>query len=212
MSTRRVWLPITLLLAWGGCRDAATPPTAPAVAGPTFDNVVFDGSHLLLEAKQAPPLETYQVSFWASSDRASSVVVRYKPVAGQTTGDPFLQFDIPLKGLLGGAGGVPLLKSDSILITITIDPVTLRANFQPAGALFSKKLPAKLAIWYENADPDYNQDGKVDSTDDLIRQNLGIWYQSVQSAPWYKQWSANDPSQLYVLAPIYHFSSYAVSW
>src|SRR5947209_14145048 len=121
--------------------------------------------HILQQAPTAPPLQTYQVSFWAYTGQASTVTVNYQPAAGQAVGQPFLRFDIPKNGLRAGADGVSLKRGDSVFVTLTMDPVNLSVAFQPTGVLFSIGSPASLTLWYGNANPDLNRDGVVDATD-----------------------------------------------
>ncbi len=164
------------------------------------------------QSPAAPPLQAYQVSFVAANGKESKVTVNYQPVAGQKVGDPFLSFYIPKTGLVAGAGGVPLSKGDSLVITITIDPVNFAVDFQPSGVLFSSFAPATLTLWYENANPDLNGDGVVDSTDQALRQQLTLYYQLAGTNTWTKQASKNDPTMPSVTSALYHFSEYAVSW
>jgi hypothetical protein len=82
-------------------------------------------------------------------------------------------------------------------------------HFEPSGVQFSTQFPPELAIWYQNADPDLNGDGVVDRTDEVCRQQLGIWYRGRQ---WSELATLNDLKQQYVVTQLYHFSQYAVSW
>jgi hypothetical protein len=220
MLTRRVWLPIAILLALGGCRDAAAPSAEQDGAGFQLSarSQVVSGSassahlHILEQSPTAPPLEAYQVSFWARHDRQSTVAVAYQPAAGQSVGDPFLFFHIPKFGLKVGADGVQLSGRDSVFITITIDPVDLSADFQPSGVSFSKVFSAQLAISYANANPDLNGDGLVDAADEKLERHLALWGQTAKTRGWFKLSSENDTKTKYVASDLYHFSEYAVSW
>ncbi len=215
--TPRFWLPVAILLALAACRDAAAPlnengagsqlsVTPEMVSQPTSPT----GIHILQQSPTAPLLETYQVSFWAYVGKASTVTVNYQPAAGQSLGQPFLRFDIPKHGLVAGAGGAPLNRGDSVSVTLTIDSVSFSVHFQPSGVLFSTQFPANLTIWYENANPDLNGDGVVDATDQMLLQQLALWYHA--KAHWSKLSSNNDTAQLSVSTALYHFSEYAVSW
>ncbi len=216
--TPRLWSPLAILLTLAGCRDVAAPLNE-NVAGPQLSmtgEVVGQATssrqiHILQQASTAPPLETYQVSFWAYVGKASTVTVNYQPAAGQSVGQPFLRFDIPKKGLVAGADGAPLHRGDSVSVTLTIDPVSFSVHFQPSGVLFSTRFPANLAIWYENANPDLNGDGVVDATDQMLRQQLALWYHAAKTH-WIKLSSNNDTTLPSVSTALYHFSEYAVSW
>lgn len=214
--TPRLWLPLAVL-ALAGCRDVAAPPDEQNVADPRLGvtgQMVSQppsstGIHILQQSATAPPLETYQVSFWAYVGKASTVTVNYERAAGQSVGQPFLRFDIPKHGLVARTGGAPLNRGDSVSVTLTIDLVSFSVDFRPSGVLFSTKFPANLAVCYENANPDLNGDGVVDATDQMLRQQLALWY---QAHPWSRLPSRNDTKQLCVSTALYHFSEYAVSW
>jgi hypothetical protein len=220
MLTRRVWLPIALLLALGGCREAAGPVNEPNGAGSRlgFQGNAASGStsspalHILQQSPTAPPLETYRVSFWASHARATTVAVDYQPAAGQSVGQQFLRFHIPKFALKWGPDGKRLYGSDSVLITLTIDPVDLAVEFQPSGVAFSRVLAPQLVIWYANANPDLNGDGVVDATDATLEAQLAIWGHTTKTQGWFKLVSNSDTNQQFVASRLYHFSGYAVSW
>jgi hypothetical protein len=220
MLTRRVWLPIAILLALGGCRDAAGPAVEQDGAGFQLGarRQVVSGSassphmNILEQSSTAPPLETYQASFWARHDRQSTVAVNYHPAAGQSVGEPFLFFYIPKFGLKFGPDGVRLSGRDSVFITITIDPVNLSVDFQPSGVSFSRVFSAELAISYANANPDLNGDGLVDATDERLERHLALWGQTAKMRGWFKLSSENDTKTKYLASNLYHFSEYAVAW
>ena len=211
LGARRRWLPLVILLAVVACQDAAAPLNEQNVAGPLF-SVTGEPVRMLHQSPTAPPLETYQVSFWAHVNKASAVTVNYQPVAGQSQGQPFLLFYIRQHALEAGAGGAPLRSRDSVFITLTIDPVSFAVDFQPSGVLFSTKSPAFLGFWYENANPDLDGDGGVDATDQALTQRLAMWYRVRNGNGWTKLDSENDVTLPRVSTYLYHFSQYAVSW
>jgi len=120
--------------------------------------------------------------------------------------------DISKNGLKAGAGGKSLKRGDSVAVTLTIDPVRFSVEFEPSGVLFSKNLPANLTIWYENANPDLNDDGVVDATDRALEQQLAFWYHAVKQHAWSRLSSTNDTTQESVSTALYHFSQYAICW
>jgi hypothetical protein len=211
-TPRRLWLPVAVLLAVAGCRDAAGPVVESHALADLSASIPSAGLHILQQAPTAPALETYEVSFWARKDRASTVIVNYLPVAGESVGRPFLRFDIPSDGLQAGADGRRLRRRDAVYITLTIDPQTLSVNFAPSGVAFSRRHPATLAIWYGNADPDLNGDGTVDAVDQSLVEQLAIWGRPERPAPWLKAASQTEAGQQWIWAALYHFSEYAVSW
>jgi hypothetical protein len=202
---------IALALLAAACTESTGPRPA-AVQPPLAQSVASRSLPMVRQAKTAPPLASYQVSFWAYVGRASAVNVRYLPAKGQTVGDPFLRFSVPRNGLIAGADGAGLKSGDSILVTLTVDPVTFLVDFQPSGALFSKTSPAVLGFSYAHANPDLNGDGVVDAVDDSLTQQLAIWYQGDKTYGWSKEPSVNDPTKQMVGSYVYHFSQYAVSW
>jgi hypothetical protein len=208
MGIRRYLIPFTLALLAGGCSDQTGP--SPTAVQPSFAEVApLTGTHIIKQSATAPRLQRYQLSFWARRGTQTTVFLNYRRAPGQWFPDEFLRFKIPINGLVAGAGGVPLARGDSVLITLTIDTVLFKVDFQPAGVRFSTASPAQLAIWYKNADPDLNEDGIVDASDEALQEQLAFWY---HGKVWLKQWSKSDPTQLTVSGPIYHFSQYAVAW
>ncbi len=224
----RLRLSVAILLVLAGCRDAAAPFDEPNVLGDVVSQpTAAAGVHILRQSPTAPPLETYQVSFWARRDQASTVIVNYQPAAGESVGHPFLRFDIPKDGLQEGRDrrhgdrrhseerdgdrrhGE---ERDSVLITLTIDPENFSVEFEPSGVVFSRRHPATLAIWYGNADPDLNGDGFVDATDQALAAQLALWVRQAEPAPWLKVLSQTETGQQWVWTALRHFSEYAVSW
>jgi hypothetical protein len=210
---------LALPLVLAGCRDIGAPdiaqngsPLQPTLArGATGEPTPSASVHILQQAATAPPLQTYQVSFWAYKGVASTVTVDYQPAPGEANGRPFLRFAIPKNGLVAGADGGDLQRGDSVYVTLSVDPVAFSVHFRPAGVLFSKSFPAILTLWYGNANPDFDDDGVVNDTDQQLAQQLAVWYHAAKTR-WSKLSSLNDPGQTLVSAPLYHFSEYAVSW
>jgi hypothetical protein len=209
MTLRRLWL-IPIMMTLTACQDAGAPVVEQSIVGDVVGSTA--GLHILTQAPTAPALETYQVSFWARKDRASTVLVNYQPAAGASVGHPFLRFDVPRGGLSAGGAGVHLSSRDSVLITLTIDQVNLTVDFEPSGVRFSGRRPAMLAVWYGNANPDLNADGVVDGADAELADLIAIWGRPARPAPWMKTMSQTLTGQQWVLGAIRHFSEYAVSW
>jgi hypothetical protein len=224
MSVRHSLIPLVphrlgaaLALAWfaAGCADATGPHPA-VIQAPLAQTASewgsFTDEHILQQARTAPPLETYRVSFWARHDKESTVAVNYLPAAGQSVGQPFLRFRIPKFGLKWGPNGTRLEGSDSVFITMTIDSRKLSVDFQPSGVVFSDVFSAGLVMWYVNANPDLNGDGVVDSTDQTLEGQLAISEEPTKLNGWFKVATKNETTQQYVATDVYHFSQYAVSW
>ena len=218
--TPRFWLRLAILPVLVGCQDAAAPLNEPDVAGLEPGILGHEVGlpaesgemHIPRQSPAAPPLEAYQVSFWARKDRASTVRVNYQPAAGESVGQPFLRFHIPDGGLKAGPSEPHLGWRDSVFITLTIDSVNFSVEFQPSGVVFSKRTPASLVIWYENADPDLNGDGVVDAADQTLAEQLSLWSRQGRRARWRQLLSAGDATQRFVYTAVRHFSEFAVSW
>src|SRR5436189_5604353 len=192
MRFRRYVIPLTLVLVAAGCTDQ-TGPSPTAVPVPLAALVPPPpGTHILQQSPTAPRLQTYQVSFWAKRGTQTTVFVNYRRAPGEWLPDPFLRFRIPINGLVAGAGGVPLARGDSVRITLTIDSVLLNVDFQPSGVVFSKSSPAQLAIWYQNANPDLNGDGVVDALDEILQEQLAIWYRGTKADAWRQVCAKHD--------------------
>ena len=204
MLRQRRWWPLVILLAVVGCRDVAAPLAGHGFAGPELE--VLDGLHILQQSPTAPPLETYQVSFWARHNRETTVAVDYQ------SGQPFIRFHIPKFGLKWAPNGARLWGGDSVFITLTLDTLNLAVDFQPSGVVFSRVFAPQLVIYYENANPDLNGDGVVDDIDQTLAQQLTIWGNSTNTQGWFKVLSKSDTTQQYVVGDIYHFSQYAICW
>ncbi len=212
MRFRRYLMPLTVVLVAAGCSDQ-TGPSPTAVPVPLAGVLApLPGTHILQQSPTAPRLQTYQVSFWAKRGTQTTVFLSYRRRPGQWLSDPFLRFRIPINGLVAGADGVPLARGDSVRITLTIDTVLFKVDFQPSGVVFSNSSPAQLAIWYQDASPDLNGDGVVDAADQALKDQLAIWYRGSKAGPWKQVWSKNDTFQEVVTAALYHFSQYAVGW
>jgi len=209
MPVRRALIPLALALV-AACSDQVGPSSAAAALN--AQRVPRNSIPILEQSATAPALASYRVAFWAYVGQSSLVTVRYQPSAGQVVGDPFLRFEIPRNGLVAGASGMPLRRGDSVAISVTIDPGTFLVDFQPSGVMFSPNAPARLALWYGNANLDLNGNGVLDGNDRTLMEQLAIWYQLSPSASWFKQLSKNDPAQTLVGTELYHFSEYAVSW
>jgi hypothetical protein len=211
----RIGTAFALALFAAGCADAAGPlPAAmqPPLAEAAGASSWFTEVHILQQAPTAPPLETYQVSFWARHDRESTVAVNYRPAAGLSEGQPFLRFHIPKFGLKWGPDGVRLAGTDSVLITLTIDTLKLSVDLQPSGVAFSDVFSAGLVIWYVNANPDLNGDGVVDAIDQMLERQVALSEEPTKLNGWFKVVTKNDTTEKYVATDVYHFSEYAVSW
>jgi hypothetical protein len=216
MLMRRSLFALVVALLVAGCTDQSVLPTSPDVSADMMAvsadmmAVGDDAGSTLRQSPTAPALETYEVSFWVRRDRGGSVAVDYLPKAGRRYGARFLKFEVPDRSVASWPGQNPRAKRDSVKITLTIDPVLLSVHFEPSGLRFKSGKGAKLTIWYGNADPDLNQDGKVDAADWELEAQISIWYDKKHKGK--RVGSDNDWISQTVTARLPHFSQYAVSW
>ncbi len=205
---------VLLVLA---CTDTTGPPvdhSLPVDIGFVASVAGDDGSSVeprIVKQSAWPLLETYTVSFWATRNKTSSVVIRY--VGGdKASGDTFLSLSIPRGSLKKHPDGTKVGKRDRILITITVDPARFLVSLEPSGLQFSKKRPAELFINYAGANRDFDRDGDVDEIDALIEtQYLKLWSQEA-GGPWSPVQFEHSVADRWFLGRLLHFSDHAISW
>lgn len=171
----------------------------------TTDELVF-----LRAVEGAPPLETYEVSFWAVAGRNSEVEIRYLPYLGQNDFEDCLEFKIPGDAMLRHPDGRRVQRGDSVRITIrVVDPALFNFEFLPAGLQFDPEKPAELRVSYKWADPDYDDDGDVDDEDEDF--DFGIWRQERNGDPWEEVGTARVKGLQEVRAELTGFTKYAMA-
>lgn len=154
-----------------------------------------------------PPLDQFQVSFWAVRGQPSSVLINY--LDSIAAPQPFLQLDVTDPTFVPGRGN--LAVGDSVLLTVTVDPVHVLVQLEPSGVQFGQ--PSALSIWYGGAGGDLNGDGVADSTDANIEGGLlKVFYQEEVADPWTDISSVQSASNRTFTAQLQHFSRYAVAW
>ena len=113
----------------------------------------------------------------------------------------FLQLDIPKGALLRRPDGRRFGKSDCVQITVTVDPMYLVAEVEPHGLQFSSKNPARLNIWYGEADPDL-----------LVQESdLAIWRLPHDGDSWDEQPVWHFQGEKRLQTQLRQFSHYAVA-
>ncbi len=177
-----------------------------AVAGPTILRAA--GS----QATSGPyVLDNYQASFWAGAGKNQYVEVHYQ--AADLTWQPYVALSVPAAAPQQWPDGRPFAVTDSVLITLTLDPTSLSMHFEPTGLVFNPSVPAQLRFWYTGANPDFDANGRVDSTDTYIEQNrLGVWVRDLAVNPWTSVASVHVLTAKLFAADLQHFSDYAISW
>ena len=194
-----------LLLASFACQDANEPPdNGGQTTQPNF---------LRLSASAPPPAQT-TVSFWAKKGEDRDVDIDFAAEPGALDTVEFLEFKVRAGSLAFRPDGSPFALGDSILITITVeDAENMIFRFQPSGLRFSASEPARLDLYYSLADPDFDEDGTVDSDDAIIEATkLAIWKQEVVGGPWVKLGVIRDIEIDEIEANITSFTGFAIAY
>jgi hypothetical protein len=153
-------------------------------------------------------LNQYTAAFWAVRGEQRSVQIDYVSATGDTSWQ-FLQLTTTDPVYVPGSGD--LAAGDSVLVTVTIDPSTIKVSLEPTGLLFGD--PAQLRISYGGADGDLNGDGVVDDADAYIEsQLLGMWYREGTDSAWERIPALESLADKSFTSALPHFSEYAISW
>ena len=225
MSARRSLIPLALALFAARCADGPNPtavqPPAPAPhflqwAGSSAPRFTATGAlsgpgvnRTLLAARAGVlSLNQYSASFWAVRGEPRSLQINYLSATGDTS-SPFLRLTTADPTYVPGVGD--LASGDSVLITVTVDPNTIKVSLEPTGLLFGE--PGQLQISYGGAEGDMNGDGVVDDADSYIEsQLLGLWYREGTDSAWERIPAVQLLSDKSFTSALPHFSEYAVSW
>jgi hypothetical protein len=173
-----------------------------AVSGPASSRP------LLASSLSSLSLAQYSVAFWAVRGQQRSVQINYLSATGDSS-SPFLRLTTTDPAYVPGIGDLAL--GDSVLITVSVDPVNIKVSLEPTGLLFGA--PGQLQVSYGGADGDLNGDGVVDDVDAYIEsQLLGLWYREGQDSTWARIPASRSLLDQSFTSELPHFSEYAVSW
>jgi hypothetical protein len=193
---------VTLVMA-GACSNS-NGPGSPAPRA-TLNFVRQDSTY--------KPLLSAQGAFYAKVGQGRLVRLVYQGSTPIDSGAEFLRFEVPGDGLYRKPDGTPFAAGDSIQITVTVlDPKQFRFDFQPSGLQFNPNDPARLRVEYHYADPDFNGDGTVDSTDANIAAILGLWRREPPDSLWFQTAAVKSVELEEFDADVLQFSQYAVAW
>jgi len=226
MFGRRTLIPLALVLLAVGCSDERNPTAVQKAPAPA--------PHVLRWAGSVPPrftaglrpssgsgqgdlqaflsdglsLDQNYVTFWAVRGQQRSVQINYLSSTGDTSA-PFLRLTITDPAYVPGVGD--LAPGDSVLMTVTIDPNTIKVSLEPTGTQFGD--PAQMQIFYGGAGGDLNGDGVVDSTDAAIETKLlGMWYREGADSAWAQIPAMQSLGDKSFITALQHFSDYEVSF
>jgi hypothetical protein len=167
----------------------------------------------LRAASTAPPLANPVDSFWAVKGQDRRIRIYYQPSAPGEDSSQLLELKVPQQSLLRRPDGTLFATGDSILIKVTvIDPVHLVVQFEPSGLTFSASDPAQFKFEFGETDPDINDDGQVNATDDSLKTVLHLWRQETAADPWFQLSTNVDVSAEEVEADILGFTNYALAY
>lgn len=198
-------LSLALLLALAGfnaCSDSTSPDTS---RDPAQLNIVR-------LAPASPPLFNPVDSFYAKKGEDREVRIYFQDEVGGS-GEEYLRLTVPAPSLLARPDGSPFATGDSILIHVrVVDPTLIQFEMEPAGLSFDPAQPARLKVHYAHADDDFNEDGVVDSSDDAIEDQLGIWKQETLAEPYVRLGSVNEVTLEEINVDILGFTRYAIAY
>ncbi len=225
MSMRPTLISVALALVAAGCSESN---------GPGFQQPLTQAPHFLRWASGSPPqlvafgglsgqgigggvlrasgtdglsLDQNTVTFWAVRGQERWVQINYR--SGSDDTQPFLRLTTVDPAYVPGLG--ELAVGDSVLISVTVDPQTIKVSLEPTGLQFGE--PAQFHMWYGGAGGDLNGDGVVDGTDAYIETLLlGMWYREGLVDPWTRISAVQSLADKSFISTLQHFSEYAVSW
>jgi hypothetical protein len=187
------------LAAFAACQELSSPDEGVDESELTFIEV----------APNAPPLEGDSVTFWAVRGETRIGEMRY--VTAEYNGKCLL-LRVPAQALLRRPDGTPFLQGDSVKIVIRlVDETRYQFRLEPSGLVFDPDHPAELEVRYLFADPDYNQDGRVDDRDLKDAERIHFWHQPVPGAKWERIPTSHLRDAVEARAPVLGFSQYALA-
>lgn len=217
----RAWVFIIAATIWlAACSEGIGPPPvpelrllrwSPTIGAPSFTarrgEPVLKGPDAAAGLSATPTLDTYQTSFWAHRGRDEVVEIRY--LAPDGNWQPYARLSIPAAGLSRRPNRQLFADGDSVLITVTLDPLAVGVEFEPTGLVFSNSAPAQFQLWYTGADPDLDANGTLNGADEQIRRTrLGVWVQEYSGDPWAGVSAVHSLDDKLFSAGVHHFSKY----
>jgi hypothetical protein len=198
MPIKRFLLLLALAPALAACED-------PGGGGRTADE---DELVFIQAAPDAPPLTTYDTTFWAVKGRDTELRIDYK--VGAYSRPECLRFRVRDDALLRRPDGSTIREGDSVQIRVrVVNSGVFNFEFSPAGLKFDPKEPAELRVNYAYADPDFDGDGDVDDDDEDFE--FGWWRQEAPGLRWERMGSVRVHDAEEVRADVTGFTRYALA-
>lgn len=202
----------TAALIVGACTVDGTDGPGNTVKVPTLKDTALS-VNTLEPAANAPRIVNPVVSFWAIKGERSEAFMYYAKPGNRPDSTVFVRFRVERNSLVNRPNGTPIADGDSILITMTlVDSVKLEVGFEPSGLVFNPADPAILKMNYRETDPDYDDDGDVDSTDTAIPTIFAIWRRETPTSPWIRQTSTVARELNEVETAVGGFTGYVIAW
>lgn len=197
---RRLLVGLAAVAAWA-CSDSTTPTTLPTTQ-----------LHIVAQGSTAPALYAESTSFWARYDQDREARLYYQGASPSDSGEELLRFSVPAGALARRPDGSMFGQSDSILITIKADTAKFIFTFGPSGLTFDPLNPARLHIQFNEANPDYNDDGVVNLSDSVAKAKLQLWRREPNDTAWTSLSSLLIQETDEIEGNITSFTEYAVAW
>lgn len=184
---------LALVLAAAACaeggRDAATPPTLPAVAAAA----PAPEARFLRRAPGAPAFARDAAVLEAAAGAAGEATLRF------ADGSPLAAFRVTGESLRGATiGGRPLLPGETVRITLaSADPARFVVSLEPSGLVFNPAAPAELVVFHRHADARG------------ARGPLAAWKQEKDGEPWTRVAGSDEPGRFRI--SVGGFTKYAVA-
>ncbi len=176
------------------------------------ENRPQDALNVVHVAASSTPLFNPVDSFYARRGENREVRIYFQDETGGQ-GEEYLRLRVDANSLLSMPDGTPVAEGDSVLIHVSVvDPSEMLFQFEPSGLQFDPAEPAELKIHYAHADGDINDDGKTDTTDDLLEHTLAIWRQENPGDPFERLSSVLSIELDEADAEITGFTRYALAY
>lgn len=208
-TVRLILLAAATVALAGGCSDSTngggggTPPGA----------LTF-----LRLAPTAPALCADSVGAWFKRDpngQDQELALVFPEVGSTCLGSTqdFLRLKLTKETLLRYPDGNLIANGDSVFISVKwVGSDSILFDLKPSGLVFDPAKPAELKIEYDEAGPDLDDDGDVDTDDDLVEDQLDIWRQERPGDDFFRVGTAKLEDINEVEAKLNGFSRFALAY